>query len=328
MADFDYSLPDAAIAQTPAEPRPSARMLVAVDPGGPPAHRCVADLADLVGPGDLLVLNETRVIPARLALRKATGGAAEVLLLEPDPDRGAGWWQALVKPGRRLPPGSRLCGAGGLAVEVGDRLAGGRRAVLLSPPPGQAEADAIAAAGEVALPPYIHEPLADPDRYQTVYAASPGSVAAPTAGLHLTDEVLAACRDAGATVATVDLVVGLDTFRPITASRWADHVMHSERYAVPVETMAACRAASRVIAVGTTTVRALESAAATGRKAAPTSSSPRGSRSGWSTCWSPTSTCRARRCCCCLRRSRATAGATCTTSRWPRGTGSCRSATP
>jgi S-adenosylmethionine:tRNA ribosyltransferase-isomerase len=251
MADFSYELPEAAIAQVPAEPRESARLLV--DVGGEVAHRQVADLPGLVGPGDVLVVNDTKVLPARLHLRKPTGGAAEVLLLEP---RGASW-EALVRPGRRLPPGTVLQAADGTAVvEVGERVGDGRRLVRLLDDPERH--------GEVPLPPYITTPLADPDRYQTVYAANPGSVAAPTAGLHLSHGVLDGCRAAGAEIATVELVVGLDTFRPVTAERVEDHVMHSERYRVPPETSAACARARRVVAVGTTTVRALEAAAASG----------------------------------------------------------------
>jgi S-adenosylmethionine:tRNA ribosyltransferase-isomerase len=235
------------------EPRDAARLLVALDPTAPPAHRRVRDLPELLGPGDLLVLNETRVLPARLRLRKATGGGVEVLLLEPVEGPT---WEALVRPGRRVPPGTVLVAAdeGDAVVTVGGPVGDdGRRLVTL-------HGDALSH-GVVALPPYITEPLADPERYQTVYGTRPGSVAAPTAGLHLTDGVLARCREAGAEVATVELVVGLDTFRPITTARVEDHVMHSERYVVPEATMAACEQANRVVAVGTTTVRALESAA-------------------------------------------------------------------
>jgi S-adenosylmethionine:tRNA ribosyltransferase-isomerase len=165
----------------------------------------------------------------------------------------------LVRPSRRLAPGTVLEAGEDLTVEIGDALAGGRRAVHLR---ASNEMKALAAHGVTPLPPYIHTPLADPERYQTVYASRPGSVAAPTAGLHLTDDVLAGCRERGAEVVSVDLAVGLDTFRPITAERPEDHEIHSERYRVPVETMDACRRARRVIAVGTTTTRALESAAA------------------------------------------------------------------
>ena len=258
----DYELPESAIAQRPVEPRDSARLLDATDPTGPVAHRVVRDLPRLVGPGDVLVINTSRVMAARLRLVKATGGTAEVLLLEPDLEAGPRTWQALVRPGRRLAPGTVLAAtpAGQGAVEVGERLAGGRRRVRLLTDPDEL----LAACGSVALPPYIREPLADPERYQTVYADQPGSVAAPTAGLHLTTEVLDRCRDRGAAVHRIDLAVGLATFRPLTGQRVEDHAMHTERYHVPAETLAACREAARVVAVGTTTVRALETAAASG----------------------------------------------------------------
>ncbi len=257
-----YDLPESAIAQQPLEPRDAARLLDATDATGRIAHRTVRDLPLLLGVGDALVVNTSRVLPARLRLVKATGGAAEVLLLEPDAESGSRTWQALVRPGRRLPVGTVLAAtpSGAGAVEVGERLPGGRRRVRLLAD----AAELLAACGTVALPPYIHEPLADPERYQTVYADQPGSVAAPTAGLHLTDEVLGRCRERGVAVHGVDLAVGLATFRPLEGGRVEDHVMHTERYRVPMETMAACRQAERVVAIGTTTVRALETAAATG----------------------------------------------------------------
>ena len=249
MSAYDYDLPASAIAQTPAEPRDSARLLVATDPTGVIEHARVDDLPEVLDDGDVLVVNETRVLPARLHLRKEpTGGNVEVLLLE----QVDGHWDALVRPGRRVAPGTVLHGGSGLTVEVGEHLEGGRRRVRV-------EGD-IATDGEVPLPPYIHEPLADPERYQTVYAREPGSVAAPTAGLHLTSTVLDECRRRGVEVVSVDLAVGLDTFRPVTADRPEDHQIHSERYRVPAETLDACRSAKRVVAVGTTTVRALESA--------------------------------------------------------------------
>ena len=257
----DYDLPEAAIAQTPVEPRDSARLLDALDPGGQVIHRSVRDLPGLVGPGDVVVVNDSRVIPARLRLSKTSGGAAEVMLLEPEGDASR-VWNALVRPGRRLPPGTLLGPSGRPpVVEVGERLADGRRRVRLLADP----AEVLASVGEVALPPYITTPLADPNRYQTVFADRPGSVAAPTAGLHLTAELLEAIRGRGAAIHTVDLAVGLATFRPVTADRAEDHEMHSERYRVPPITWEACRAAKRVIGIGTTTVRALETAAATGR---------------------------------------------------------------
>jgi S-adenosylmethionine:tRNA ribosyltransferase-isomerase len=298
MDDYEYGLPEEAIAQRPIEPRSAARMLVDAAASGTPGvdHATVADLPRYLRPGDVLVVNQTRVLAARLSLVKETGGAAEVLLLEPaalkpaelepePPEEGlsdsgpAGEadgsppppvWEALVRPGRRLPAGTRLWEAGGSnpVVEVAEPVAGhedGRRWVRLLDP------SVVDRAGSMPLPPYIHTPLHDPDRYQTVYWApsDPGaqSTAAPTAGLHLTPAVLDACREAGATIAPVDLAIGLDTFRPVTASTPEGHVIHTERYAVPAATMQACREASRVVAVGTTTVRALESAAATGRLA-------------------------------------------------------------
>ncbi len=255
----DYVLADEVIAQHPIEPRDAARLLVATDPAAPPGHQHVRDLPSLVGPGDVIVVNTSRVLPARLRLRKRTGGHAEVLLLEADPS-DVDVWTALVRPGRRLAPGTELTAPGGgdAVVEIGARLDDGGRAVRLLP------GASLAALGQVPLPPYIHEPLADPERYQTVYADRPGSVAAPTAGLHLTNDVLDRCRERGATLETVDLAVGLGTFRPLSAETVESHVMHVERYRVAPSTMAACRSARRVVAIGTTTVRALETAAATG----------------------------------------------------------------
>lgn len=261
--EFDYDLPPDSIAQRPRQPRTAARLLVAVDPGDQVTHSTVGALARWIRPGDALIVNETRVDPARLHLRKATGARVEVLLLE---KLGEATFEALVRPGRRVSPGTTLYADRLPALEVGERIGDdGRRLVrILANEVAEAE-------GEIALPPYIHEPLADAGRYQTVYARRAGSVAAPTAGLHFTDELLEACRAAGASLHTVDLSIGLDTFRPIAAERVEDHVMHSERYSVPEATMAACRQASRVIAVGTTTVRALEAAAATGRTCGRTS---------------------------------------------------------
>lgn len=271
-ADLDYELPASSIAQTPVEPRDAARLLVA-PANGPVAHRAVADLPELLHDGDVLLVNDTRVIPARLHLRKPTGGAVEVLLLERRPE---GHWEALVKPSRRVADGTvlRADGPAGadLTVEVGPVLGDdGRRRVTIH---GGTDDDlaVLSEVGEVPLPPYIHEPLADPERYQTVFARHPGSVAAPTAGLHLTDAVLDACRQRGVTVAPIELTVGLGTFRPITAERVEDHPMHAERYRIPDATqeVLAGRRGS-VVAVGTTVVRAVESWAATGEAAAATS---------------------------------------------------------
>ncbi len=271
IADYDYDLPEARIAQVPVEPRDAARLLV--DGEDMVQHRHVHDLPDLLAPEDVVVVNRTRVLPARLHLVKETGGAAEVLLLEERPDLGVSCWEALVRPGRRLPPGTVLTHPATpsvLRAEVGEDLGEGVRLVMLSTHHQIDLLDGIEAAGEIPLPPYIHTALADPDRYQTVYADRyrAESVAAPTAGLHLTASLLDAVVAAGTQVAAVELAVGLGTFRPISSEQVEDHVMHAERYHVPEATLASCLAAQRrggrVVAVGTTTVRALESAAATG----------------------------------------------------------------
>ncbi|MEX2292156.1 MAG: tRNA preQ1(34) S-adenosylmethionine ribosyltransferase-isomerase QueA [Acidimicrobiales bacterium] len=259
----DYQLPIAAIAQTPADPRDSARLLIDNGPDRAPSHDTVATLPSLMGPGDVVVLNTTRVLPARLSLNKASGGAVEVLLLEPT-DAEERCWEALVRPSRKVAVGTRLDAGPDLAVVVGDDLGEGRREVHLEWGPGVVLLDALSRHGTVPLPPYITASLPDPERYQTTYAVEPGSVAAPTAGLHLTKELLAAIEGAGATIAPVELIVGLGTFRPIATERVEDHQMHAERYRVPAATMAACHNAERVVAIGTTTVRALESAHSTG----------------------------------------------------------------
>jgi S-adenosylmethionine:tRNA ribosyltransferase-isomerase len=264
-SNYDYGLPEEAIAQAPIEPRSAARLLVGagLTGDGDATHSTMADLALLLRPGDVLVVNETSVLAARLPLRKQTGGQVEVLLLEPDAESEARW-EALVRPGRRLRRGSLLFEDDRRepVVEVGPTIAGGRRLVRLLDP------SVIERAGTMPLPPYFHGRLDDPNRYQTVYAA-PGelgarSSAAPTAGLHFTPPLLDSCRRAGAEVHRVDLAIGIDTFRPITAASVEGHLMHSERYSVPEETLAACQAAERVVAVGTTSVRALEAAAASG----------------------------------------------------------------
>lgn len=279
---FDYDLPAERIAQEPLARRDAARLLVDRGPSRPPEHRHVRDLPDLLDPGDLLVLNTTRVLPARLPMRRPGGGAAEVLLLEPHtaldmahtaPSR----WEALVRPSRKLAPGVVLVpahettpdGRPELTVRVLDDLGEGRRIVELDVD-GELH-DVLDRVGQMPLPPYLHGPLADPERYQTVYSERPASAAAPTAGLHLTTDVLERCAARGIGRADVELVVGLGTFRPIAVDDVADHVMHEEAYVVPDATLEACRATraagGRVVAVGTTSVRALESAAATGRPA-------------------------------------------------------------
>lgn len=263
-AALDYDLPAAAIAQTPLVQREAARLLIDEGAGRPPRHGHIPDLVGLVGPGDLLVVNTTRVLPARLRLHKPTGGAVELLLLEPADQGGALRWEALVRPSRKVPPGTSLPLGDDGAIVVGDDLGEGRRLIDLLVPAGTDVLDVLDRHGTVPLPPYITTPLGDPERYQTTYARNPGSVAAPTAGLHLTAALLDQVRATGAEVADVELVVGLGTFRPIATERVEAHRMHAERYRVPEATMAACRQAARVVAIGTTTVRALESAASTG----------------------------------------------------------------
>lgn len=274
--EFDYLLPEHLIAQEPVEPRDAARLLVDRGPDRPPDDRAVTDLPGLLQPGDLLVVNTSRVLPARLKLRKPTGGAVEVLLLDQNAasaGQGRGdTWDALVRPSRRVAPGTRLAAGDDLTVEIGGAgEAEGARQVTLHVPPDQDVLAVLGRYGTVPLPPYITTPLADPERYQTVFSQRPESVAAPTAGLHFTEAVLEACRSAGAHVAEVELAVGLGTFRPMTTEKVRDHQMHAELYRVPPPTLAVCEAArrsgGRVVAVGTTAARALESAAATGQAA-------------------------------------------------------------
>ncbi len=223
----------------------------------------MSDLVSILRPGDLLVVNETKVIPARLALRRTTGGAAEVLMLEPlDGERRT--WEALVRPARKLRQGEVLQSRAGVpVVEIGRRTeAGDTFEVHLV---GSVDPlETLDVYGTMPLPPYITERLVEQDRYQTVYAREPGSAAAPTAGLHFTPELLDDLAEIGVDRASVDLVVGLDTFQPISSDDPLDHAMHTERYRVPEATMQQCRDATRVVAVGTTAVRALESAAARG----------------------------------------------------------------
>lgn len=289
--DLDYDLPGAAIAQMPLADRDRARLLV--DCGDRIQHRLVSDLPDLLGRGDVLVVNETRVLPARLRMLRSTGGAVEVLLLT---ERSHGAWEALVRSSRRLregeiltprsgsapvpPPAATETGDGSphnsalaahavapqAAVEIGADLGEGRRVVRILTR-GRQLLDVLDETGAVPLPPYITADIADPERYQTVYARRPGSAAAPTAGLHFTEALLERVSNAGAEVVAVDLAIGLDTFRPITAACLDDHVMHTEQYRVPVEAQEAVNRAERVVAVGTTVVRCLETWAATGEAA-------------------------------------------------------------
>ena len=263
IEDFDYQLPPERIAQTPIEPRDSSRLLIDRGPGRDPGHGHVTDLTDELHDGDLLVVNDSKVIPARLMLRRDTGGAAEVLLLEPlDAERRT--WEALVRPGRKMKRREVLSSLNGTPlVEVGARtLAGDTFCVTIL---GDDEPLlSLQRFGVMPLPPYITAPLADTARYQTVYANQPGSAAAPTAGLHLTPGLIERLAASGVELARVELVVGLDTFKPVDEADPTTHTIHTERYSVPEATMTAARAARRVVAVGTTAARALETAASTG----------------------------------------------------------------
>lgn len=261
-ADFDYELPPELIAQVPTATRGASRLLV-VERSLIPSLRdaTFADLVDLIPPGDLLVLNSTKVRHARLLGTRPSGGPAEVLLIHPAADDS---WIAMGSPGRAMRPGKRITLADDVAVETIELLDNGMRRVRFI---GATAAEAMARFGRMPLPPYIaREPTPeDDDRYQTVYADREGSVAAPTAGLHLTAALLAAMRTKGVAVATLDLEVGPGTFRPMDNGDVQSHPMHSERFDIPAELadeVAACRArGGKVWAVGTTVVRALESAA-------------------------------------------------------------------
>jgi S-adenosylmethionine:tRNA ribosyltransferase-isomerase len=237
-SELDYDLPPELIAQRPLARRDDSRLLVYERAGGGVRHRRFRDLPAELQPGALVVVNDTRVVPARLRLRRPSGGEAEVLLLEPVED---GLWEALARPSRRLRAGMRLG-----PVELVEHLGEGRWRVRLEGEP----------AGEAPLPPYITEALTDPERYQTVYAEDAGSAAAPTAGLHFTPELLGSLD-----VERITLHVGLDTFRPVTADVLAAHELHSERYRVAEAAWERIREAETVVAVGTTTVRVLESLA-------------------------------------------------------------------
>jgi S-adenosylmethionine:tRNA ribosyltransferase-isomerase len=256
-SDFDYPLPPERIAQTPVEPRHSSRLLVLDRAKTDLTHTTFWNIAEYLRPGDLLVVNRTRVIPARIYAQKETGGKVELLLLK----RLDGLtWEALVG-GKRLLPGKTLQLANGTKVYIDADLGGSRRQVRFAEPvEGFLERN-----GEMPLPPYIHERLNNPDRYQTVYADQPGSAAAPTAGLHFTPELLARLKDMGVGLAEVTLHVGLDTFASVTEDNADEHVIHTEWCEVTPETAAQINAAKaaggRIIAVGTTSVRTLESAA-------------------------------------------------------------------
>ncbi|MGB3412932.1 MAG: tRNA preQ1(34) S-adenosylmethionine ribosyltransferase-isomerase QueA [Microthrixaceae bacterium] len=264
--DLDYDLPPELIAQTPNEPRDSARLLIDRGADAPPDDAVVRDLAEFLRPGDLLVVNETRVLPARVLINRRGGGGGEILLLEPLDD-DSNDWQALCRPSRKLKPGEIVTSKrGDLELEMGGNLEGGLR--IVTPRPKGDLLEALDEAGVAPLPPYITTRLEDEERYQTVFAKRPASAAAPTAGLHLSAAVFDELGRLGVEVARLELVVGIDTFRPITTDLVEDHEIHSEWYRVPPETwdlVQETRArGGRIVAVGTTSVRALESAAKSG----------------------------------------------------------------
>ena len=267
LSDIDYELPEKLIAQHPVEPRDSARLLVATSPDHV-EHKYMTDFVDMLERGDVMVVNDTRVLPARLSLHRKTGGAAEVLLLE---QRSSDFrlWEALVKPASKLKPDEVLEYFGKRVVRVGPRTEAGDTFVveILDENP----MELLQRIGSMPLPPYIRSSLTDLERYQTIYAKRTASAAAPTAGLHFTSELMAKIVAKGVTVETVELVVGLDTFKPISADNPLDHLIHSEFYSVEQRVMDACREAKRVVAVGTTATRALESVAASGQLSGRTS---------------------------------------------------------
>lgn len=278
-ADFDYELPQELIAQAPHVPRDECRLLVLHRKTAQMEDRIFRDILDYLNPGDLLVANETRVLPARLlGQKRGTGGAAEVFLLReaqgPEPRTNkVAFWEALVRPGKRLKPGTGAVvdflssdGTVALSAEVVDWVPDaqkGERLVRLSTELPSLD-EALHAAGKTPLPPYIKDYAGDDELYQTVYSRNESSAAAPTAGLHFTPELIEACKAKGIGWETVELEVGLDTFRVVDEETAEDHAMHTERYTVPDRTVEAIRrtkeAGGRVIAVGTTSVRSLESA--------------------------------------------------------------------
>lgn len=267
LSDIDYDLPEDLIAQKPIEPRDSARLLTDTDGAGI-RHLTVGDLHTLVRPGDVIVVNDTRVLPARLALNRKTGGAAEVLLLEQRSPDGR-LWEAMVKPARKLKEGELLEYFGKRVVRVGPRTEAGDTFVVEitdDDPLGL-----IQRIGAMPLPPYIRGSLKDNERYQTVYSRRAASAAAPTAGLHFTPELMQKVQDAGARIERVELIVGLDTFKPISTDNPLDHVIHSEYFHVESSVLQACKEAERVIAIGTTATRALESSETFGEESGRTS---------------------------------------------------------
>ncbi|HHY75228.1 MAG TPA: tRNA preQ1(34) S-adenosylmethionine ribosyltransferase-isomerase QueA [Firmicutes bacterium] len=274
--EFDYCLPQELIAQKPLERRDESRLMVLDRATGRTEHRRFRDIKEYLRPGDILVVNDTRVIPARLKGVRQTGGKIEVLLLK---DLGGDDWECLVKPGHKVRPGDVFTVPGGRSAEKDTVLKGTVKArtayggrVIHWEYQGRWE-DALEKVGQVPLPPYIKSPIADPSRYQTVYARVPGSAAAPTAGLHFTPELLAEIRDMGVLIESVTLNVGLGTFRPVKEETVEAHVMHEEYFEISEETARVINEAresgGRLFAVGTTVVRSLESSSTEDGKVLP-----------------------------------------------------------
>jgi len=260
LSDYDYHLPHELIAQTPVEPRDSSRLLVLDRQDHSICHRTFRDILEYLQPGDALVVNTSRVRAARIWAHKVSGGKVEILLLKP---LGGDLWETLVSPGKRVPPGTRLVINDSLTADVMERTEAGGRVIRFT---GAGSLDELLErAGEVPLPPYITTKVCDPERYQTVYARTLGSAAAPTAGLHFTPQLLDQVRGMGVDVLEITLHIGLDTFRPIKVEDPSQHVMHSEWFEITPQVAERINGAQRVIAVGTTSVRALESAAVDGK---------------------------------------------------------------
>jgi S-adenosylmethionine:tRNA ribosyltransferase-isomerase len=255
-SDFDYHLPESSIAQTPAEPRDSSRLLILHRDSSEVEHRIFRDLSLILGPNDLLILNRTRVIPARIFAKKESGGRVELLLLRRCDEVT---WEALVG-GKGLRVGVKVFVENGLDAEIMETLEGSERLIKFSEP----IEPYFFKVGNIPLPPYIHEKLNNPERYQTVYSRDIGSAAAPTAGLHFTPELLDELKTKGVKIAYVTLHVGLDTFAPVTKDDPEEHIIHTEWCELPQETADLInqtkQIGGRVVAVGTTSVRTLESA--------------------------------------------------------------------
>ena len=261
VSDFDYFLPEELIAQTPLAERPSSRLLVLDKETGEVSHRTFRDILDYLSEGDCLVLNDTRVLPARLLGTNATGAAIEFLLLS---QKEGDIWEIIVRPGRKCTPGKVITfGDGLLSGEILEVLDNGNRIVKFSY--NGIFNEILDSLGEMPLPPYIHEKLADRDRYQTVYARHDGSAAAPTAGLHFNEEFLEEIKARGIKLAFVTLHVGLGTFRPVKVEKITDHEMHKESYIVSEQTAKTInetkKSGKKVVCVGTTSTRVLESIA-------------------------------------------------------------------